>query len=87
LRLKVKGERLKEGRMMNYLKMTLITTACFLFLGAGSGQALISPDHYERIVKERQKAKENEKKDSQTKDKSQRPGVKKAQPPVSPAGH
>jgi hypothetical protein len=72
---------------MNYLKTTLIIAACFLFLGANSGQALISPDHYERILKERQKAKEDEKKDSQTKDKSQRPGVKKAQPPVSQTGH
>jgi len=50
--------------MMKSVKTTLIILAGILFLWANSGQALIAPDHYERIMKDRQK-KENEKKNTQ----------------------
>jgi hypothetical protein len=49
---------------MKYFKAIPIILAGVLFLWADSGQALISPEHYERIMKERQK-KENEKKNTQ----------------------
>jgi hypothetical protein len=64
---------------MKYIKILFILIG-FLFLGANIGQALISPEHYERIMKERQKAKDNEKKNSQTPDKVHHPDLKKAQP-------
>jgi hypothetical protein len=44
------------------LKITGILLGGFLFLGAGSGQALVSPEHYKRIkMQNQQKTKEAEK--------------------------
>ena len=49
---------------MNFvnLKITGILLGAFLFLWAGSGQALVSPEHYEKLkMQNRQKTKELEK--------------------------
>jgi hypothetical protein len=89
LRLKVNSEKAKGkgGKVnMSCFKATLIITALFLFLGISSGQALISPEHYERMLKERQKGKEGEKKEGQGPDKGYRPGSKKGHPTGSGQG-
>jgi hypothetical protein len=71
---------------MKILKTTVIILVGILFLWASSGQALISPDHYERIMKERQK-KENEKKNTQVNpDSGQNSRLKKAQPTTGQTG-
>jgi hypothetical protein len=71
---------------MKNLKTTVIVLAGIIFFWANSGQALISPDHYERIMKERQK-KENEKKNTQAvPDSGQNSRVKKAQPATGQTG-
>jgi hypothetical protein len=81
---RIKG-KVKDRRTMKTLKTTVIILAGILFLWANSGQALISPDHYERIMKERQK-KENEKKNQQTPDSGQNSRLKKAQPTTGQTG-
>ena len=44
------------------LKITGIFLGAFFFLWAGSGQALVSPEHYEKLkMQNRQKTKEPEK--------------------------
>ena len=71
---------------MKTLKAALIIATGILFLWASSGQTLISPEHYERLMKERQK-KENEKKNTQViPDSGQNSRLKKAQPPVGQTG-
>jgi hypothetical protein len=67
---------------MKYLKPTLIILTGLLLFWTNSGLALISPEHYERIMKERQKDKDHEKKNLQSQDKVQHPELKKGQHPA-----
>jgi hypothetical protein len=74
---------------MNFLnlKITGILLGGFLFLGASGGQALVTPEHYERIkMQNKQKTKESKKVQPQVPIKIQvhRPG--EGQPPAGKAG-
>ena len=74
---------------MNFLnlKITGILLGGFLFLWASGGQALVSPEHYEKMkMQNKQKTKETEKVQPQVPIKIQVHQPGKGQPPAGKAG-
>jgi hypothetical protein len=68
-------------------KITGILLGGFLFLGASGGQALVTPEHYERLkMQKRQKTREAEKVQTQTPVKIQVHRPVEGRPPAGKAG-
>lgn len=70
---------------MNFLKLKItgVLLGGFLFLWASGGQALVSPEHYEKMkMQEKQKIKETEKVQTQEPVKIQVHQPGKGQPPA-----